>query len=110
MTNSNVGLYSSKVNAENRLREKNVIELDLRAFGGVLIGYFLGIAPLFAVSTVMFGLKATFWGLAIFHFCCFLTVSAMWWQEQRHRPQRAARSKDPGATMSDYDVSPAADL
>jgi len=94
MTASNVGPQYSTVNTENRLREINVMEMDLRTLSRVLIGYFLAIAPLVAVSTGMFGLKATFWGLAIFHFGCFLAVLAIWWQEERQW-SRIAGSNDP---------------
>jgi len=84
------------------------MEMDLRALSRVLIGYFLAIAPLVAVSTGMFGFKATFWGLAIFHFGCFLAVLAVWWQEERQW-SRIAGSNDPFVIRSALVTSPAAD-
>ena len=61
-----------------------------RTFGRVLSGYLLATAPLFGVSTVMFGIKATLWGLAIFHFGCFLAVLAVWWEEERQWSREAS--------------------
>ena len=59
------------------------MEMEFRIVSRVLIGYLLAITPLFAVSTVKFGIRATLWGLAIFHLSCFIAVLAMWWQEER---------------------------
>jgi len=70
--------------------------MDLRALGRVLIGYSLIIAPLFAVSTIKFGINATLWGFAIFHFSCFFAVLAVWWQEERQW-SRVGRSSYPGS-------------
>ncbi len=110
MTVSNVGLYSSSVNAKNRLRDKNVVKTGLTAFGRMLIAYTLSTAALFAVFTVMFGFKATLWGFAILFSSCTLGFLAVWWQEERQLSRRAAWSKDPEATMPDNVVSPAVDL
>ncbi len=110
MTVSNVGLYSSSVNAKNRLREKNVVKSGLTAFGWMLIAYTLATASLFAAFTAMFGFKATLWGFAILFSICTLGFLAVWWQEERQLSRRAVLSKDPGANMSDNVVSPAVDL
>lgn len=68
--------------------------MEFRIVSRALIGYLLAITPLFAISTVVFGIRATLWGLAIFHLSCFLAVLAMWWQEERQW-SRVRRSSYP---------------
>ena len=73
------------------------MEMEFRIVNRVLIGYLLAITPLFAVSTFKFGIKATLWGLAIFHLSCFIAALAMWWQEERQW-SRVGWSSYPGST------------
>ncbi len=108
MTVSNVGLYSSSVNAKNRLREENVMKIELTAFGQMLITYTLATAALFATFTAMFGFKATLWGFAILFSTCTLGFLAVWWQEERQLA-RVAGSNDPFVIRSAPVASPAAD-
>ncbi len=109
MTVSNVGLYSSSVNAKNRLREENVVKTGLTAFGRMLIAYTLATAALFAAFAAMFGFKATLWGSAILFSICTLGFLAVWWQEERQL-SRVAGSNDPFVIRSALVASPAADL
>ena len=108
MTVSNVGLYSSSVNAKNRLREENVMKIELTAFGQMLITYTLATAALFATFTAMFGFKATLWGFAILFSICTLGFLAVWWQEERQL-SRVAGSNDPFVIRSALVASAAAD-
>ncbi len=105
---SNVGLYSSSVNAKNRHREENVVKTGLTAFGQILITYTLATAALFAAFTAMFGFKATLWGFAILFSSCTLGFLALWWQEERQL-SRVAGSNDPFEIRSAHVASPVAD-
>ncbi len=108
MTVSNVRLYSSLVNAKNRLREKNVVKTGLTAFGQMLIAYTLATTTVLAAFTAMFGFNATLWGSAILFSICTLGFLAVWWQEERQL-SRVEGSNDPFVIRSALVASPAAD-
>ncbi len=108
MTVSNVRLYSSLVNAKNRLREKNEVKTGLTAFGQMLIAYTLATTTVLAAFTAMFGFNATLWGSAILFSICTLGFLAVWWQEERQL-SRVAGSNDPFVITPALVASPAAD-
>jgi hypothetical protein len=108
MTVSNVGLYSSLVNAKNRLSEKNVVKTSLTAFGRMLIAYTLATTTVFAAFTAMFGFNTTLWVFTMLFSLCTLGFLAVWWQEERQL-SRVAGSNDPFVTGSALVASSAAD-